>query len=76
MSSPLLAGHLVETLTVVIDAKGWRLGLATLQAYAFLRYATHHDRDLTPQAITAWGRNVEIMLPTAGLVLLHDEESH
>ena len=32
------AGKEVETLTVVIDAQGWSLGLATMSAYAFLRY--------------------------------------
>ncbi|KAI9024003.1 CRAL-TRIO domain-containing protein [Hyaloraphidium curvatum] len=54
------AGHLVDTFTFVVDARGWHVGLATKAAYGFLRGMSVSDAAHYPERL---GRIVVINSP-------------
>lgn len=58
----LATGYHIETFVVVIDAADWHLGLATSDAYTFIRGMSSTDSDHYPERL---GKLIVINAPTA-----------
>jgi hypothetical protein len=58
----IATGYNIETFVVVIDAAGWHLGLATSDAYTFIRGMSSTDSDHFPERL---GKLIVINAPTA-----------
>eukprot|EP00604_Paraphysomonas_vestita_P001396 CAMPEP_0174819242 /NCGR_PEP_ID=MMETSP1107-20130205/2355_1 /TAXON_ID=36770 /ORGANISM="Paraphysomonas vestita, Strain GFlagA" /LENGTH=223 /DNA_ID=CAMNT_0016032363 /DNA_START=530 /DNA_END=1201 /DNA_ORIENTATION=+ len=55
-------GHHIETFVIVIDAAGWHMGLATTDAFSFIRGMSSTDSDHYPERL---GKLVLINAPKA-----------
>lgn len=58
----IVTGYNIETFVVIIDAAGWHMGLATTDAFAFIRGMSTTDSDHYPERL---GKLIVINAPTA-----------